>query len=205
MIIHDVPQNTPEWELLRSGIPTMSEGGRLTTSTGEPSKSMIGYAMELAAEKFAGKPVSSFKGTKATDRGHYLEPDAAEMYSFMRDVEVFKVGFVTDDKITYGCSPDRGVGEDGMIEIKCPETKEFFEILLYYRKHKRAKSKYIVQPQGQMMTWEKAWCDLVFYHPELPTLIIRQEPDNKIITSLKRQIEIVNGERDKFYQQLMEF
>jgi hypothetical protein len=205
MQVHNVDQNTPEWESLRAGIPTMSEGSKLVTSTGEPSKSMPEYAKVLAAEKYAGKPLSSFKGNKSTDRGHELEPDAAEVYSFMREIEVFKVGFVTDDDMTYGCSPDRGVGEDGMIEIKCLETKGHIDMLLYYRKNKKAKSTYIVQPQGQIMTWEKAWCDLVFYHPDLPTLIIRQEPDNKIITSLKRQIEIVNGERDRIYQQIKEF
>ncbi|MES0444920.1 MAG: YqaJ viral recombinase family protein [Desulfobacterales bacterium] len=204
MRAHNVKQNTPEWELLRAGKPTMSEGNKLVTSVGEPSKSMVEYAKTLAAEKYAGRALSSFHGNSSTDRGHTLEPDAAEMYSFMRDVEVFKVGFITDDEETYGCSPDRGVGENGMIEIKCLETKGHIDMLLYYQKNKKPKSTYIVQPQGQMMTWEKEWCDLVFYHPELPTLIIRQEPDDKIIVPLKRQIEIVCGERDKILTMIKE-
>lgn len=205
MLIHNVQQNTPEWDILRAGIPTMSAGGQLITSKGLPSDSWQNYAITLAAEKYAGKPMQEFFGNRWTERGHELEPEAADLYEFLKEEEVKIVGFITDDKVTYGCSPDRFVGERGLLEIKSLKTEEHIKVMMYYMKHKRVPSLYVIQPQGQILVCEKDWCDSFFYHPDLPPVIHRHEPNEKLITALRRQIEIVCAERDRIYQQLKEF
>lgn len=197
MIIHNVEQNSPEWDSLRAGKPTASCFKQLVTSKGEPSKQADSYASLLAAELYAGKPLSSFCGNAWTDRGHELEDDAALYYGFINDCEPEKVGFVTDDSESYGASPDRFIGGKGMIEIKCLKTENHVKIMEFYRKNKSVPADYIVQPQGQIMICERDWCDLIFFHPDLPAVIVRQMPNFTIIEALKRQITNVIGSRDE--------
>src|SRR5215472_2423599 len=54
------------------------------------------------------------------ERGLIVEADAADWYEFDHDVTVQRVGFITDDAHAVGCSPDRLVGDDGLLEIKAP-------------------------------------------------------------------------------------
>ena len=119
MIVHNVEQGTPEWFALRAGKPTASEFSKLITSTGEPSKSMAGYAITLAGEMYAGKPLDAWEGNAYTERGKILEADARRAYAFLNDVEPETVGFVSNDAVQYGCSPDSLINREGILEIKC--------------------------------------------------------------------------------------
>jgi hypothetical protein len=205
MKIHNVEQGTDEWLALRAGKPTASEFSKLITSKGEPSKSMPTYAAGLAAEKFAGKPLSSFNGNVWTDRGTELEPAARDLYAFTHNCEVDQVGFITDDAEQYGCSPDGLVGNDGMAEYKCQKTENHIKTLLYYKKYKKCPSDYVQQTQGQLLLAEREWDDLVFYHPDLPMLVIRQERDEEFIKKLQNQLALVVHERDKILEIIKEF
>ena len=196
MLIHDVEQNTEEWLALRAGKPTASNFSKLVTSKGEVSKSLSGYALTLAGELYAGKPLDAWQGNKHTERGHELEAAAISLYEFANDCTVERAGFVTDDKQTYGCSPDGLVGSSGGIEVKCQEAKGHIETLMYYNKHDKCPPLYVRQTQGQMWVCERKWCDLVFYHPELPLLTFRQEIDISFCAALNTQIKAVIEERD---------
>lgn len=204
MIIHEVDQNTEEWCALRAGIPTASEASKLVTGTGSVSKSMSGYAKKLACDLYAGKPVDAWEGNKFTDRGHEIEDEAAAAYELATGYETIKVGFCTDDLQRYGASPDRFVCDDGLVEIKCL-PKLHIDALLYYAKHKKCQPDRVPQTQMQMMVCEKAWCDLVFYHPDLPMLIIRQEPDSAFTRTLQEQLEACIRERDSIVEILKAF
>lgn len=204
MIIHTVEQNTPEWLSLRAGLPTASAFSKLVTSTGAPSKSINDYALLLANEKYAGCDLDGFEGNKHTERGHELEDDAAQWYGLIKDFPVDVIGFVTDDNKIMGCSPDR-MSDNVMVEIKCLGAKAHTTALMYYKKHGKMPTAFIQQTQGQMMICEKERCDLVFYHPKLPKLIIRSEPDEKFLDSLLDQIHEVSNIRDEIYNTLLEF
>lgn len=192
-----IDQRSPEWWALRCGKPTASEFSSLVTSKGEPSKSLAGYAMTLAIEKYAGKPVDAWEGNAHTDRGRELEARALELYEFTRDVEVTPVGFVTTDDGITGCSPDGLIGGEGMLEIKCLKGENHGEAIVYFQKHGRCQPKYIQQTQGQLMIAERKWCDLLFYHPELPALVIRQHPIRELHAALRLGIRDVIAERDE--------
>jgi putative phage-type endonuclease len=197
MLIHDIEQNTPEWLELRAGMPTASAFSKIITSTGAPSKSLTGYAMELAGELYAGKPLDAWEGNAHTQRGHDLEPEAASLYEFANDVELQTVGFVTDDAQTYGCSPDRLAGDDGIVEIKCQAAKGHIETMMYFDKNGKCPASYVPQVQGQLFICARKWADLVFYHPELPPLTIRQEIDPEFSVKLLAQITATLHERDE--------
>ncbi len=197
MIIHDVVQRSPEWYGLRAGLPTASEFSKLITSKGEPSKSMAGYALTLAAEKFAGKPVDAWEGNSWTERGREMETQAAALYEFAHDASIVPVGFVTDDEGEMGCSPDGFVGDDGLVEFKALKAENHVKAILYWRKNGTGPPDYVQQSQGQMLICERAWCDLVFFHPELPLLVIRQTPSVELQAALCEQLPLLRGERDR--------
>jgi hypothetical protein len=177
-------------------MPTASEFSRLVTSKGAASASLSGYAHELAGELFAGMRLDAFDGNTWTTRGQDLEEEAGRAYAFDRDVEITPCGFVTNDENTAGGSPDGLVGDDGLIEIKCLKAENHLGALTYYKKHNTAPSGYIQQTQGYLMLTGRKWIDLVFYHPNLPLHIIRQEPDAEFQAALRKGIKDVCQERD---------
>jgi len=177
MKIHDVEQNTPEWLALRAGMPTASAFNRIVTSTGAASKQIEDYALELAAAIYAGGEVDAWEGNAYTDRGHELEPEAVCSYEFLTGKTAEVVGFVTNDSEVFGCSPDRLVGDDGLLEIKCQIAKNHLKTIMAYEKSKKPPAAYMAQVQGQLMITARKWCDLFFYHPTLPSLSIRILPD----------------------------
>lgn len=191
--------------MLRAGMPTSSEFSNVVTGKGEPSKSMEKYATTLAAELYAGKPLSGFEGNIWTERGKELEDNARSTYEFLTSREVEQAGFITDDDEKYGCSPDGLVGDNGMTEFKCLKTENHVDILVFYKKYKKCPAKYIQQTQGQLLIAEREWCDLTFYHPELPPLIVRQTPIPDVVTGLTIHLEALLEMRDKILAIIKEY
>lgn len=182
MIVHDVEQGSPEWLSCRLGIPTASEFDKIITAGGQPSKQAGAYADRLLAEIMVGKPVDPFKGNSWTERGNELEPDAAAFYELQRDVETVRVGFCTDDSRTMGASPDRFVGEDGLLEIKCPATHTHIKTLL----DQNLDRDHYPQVQGQLLVTGRKWADIISYHPEMPPLIVRVGRDEAYLSAMRK-------------------
>lgn len=196
MLIHDIEQRSEAWMKIRCGMPTASEFSKLITSKGDVSKSLTGYAHTLAAELYAGRPIDEFQATAYMERGREMEAQAISFYTFMKDAEVAPVGFITDDFKAEGCSPDGLVGDDGMVEVKCLKAANHVATVLFHQKHGRCPTDYVQQTQGQLMIAGRAWCDLIFFHPDLPLLVIRQEPDAAIHAALRKALVQVRAERD---------
>lgn len=196
MILHDVEQRSPEWYALRVGMPTASEFSRLMTSDGSRSKSLEGYALTLAADLFAGKPLDTFEGTAWTERGRELEAEALRLYEFANEVDLKPIGLVTNDDKTAGCSPDALVNGNGMVEVKCLKAENHIKAILYFQKHGRCPTDYVQQTQGQLWLCEREWCDLIFYHPDLPRLTIRQTSSAQLHKALGLAVLEVCQERD---------
>lgn len=191
MKTHDIEQGTDAWHQLRSSIPTASQFDKLLTSKGEKSKQIEGVINEKVANVIAGETLETWQGNQWTERGHELEPLAAEHYEFIYpERNVQEVGFVTDDDETCGCSPDRLVDDNGLLEIKCPKPDTHVSYLL----SGKCPAKYYLQVQGQLMITGREWCDFMSYHPKLPELIVRVERDEKIITALRERIKYFNDE-----------
>lgn len=196
MKIHTCEQRSAEWYRLRAGIPTASEFSCLVTSTGAPSKSLPKYARQLAAEAFAGRTLDAWEGNQWTNRGKDLEAEAIRLYEFATDQVVTPVGFVTNDSVSAGCSPDGFVGNDGLVEVKCLKADNHVEAVLYHQKNGRCQPDYVQQSQGQIWLCERKWCDLIIYHPVLPLLVIRQTPDQAVIAGIIDGVATVARERD---------
>lgn len=185
MIVHTCEQGSPEWLALRAGIPTASAFDRILTPRGEPSKSAKPYMLALLAERVMGHPIAEYV-SMPMKRGSQVESEAVSWYEALRDVETTAVGFITNDERTIGASPDRLVGDDGLLETKCP-FKEYIHMdyLLGGELHEAHR----VQVQGQLWVTGRAWCDLVSYHPDLPTSITRCQRDDIFISKLAKAVE----------------
>jgi hypothetical protein len=93
------------------------------------------------------------------------EEGAKAAYSFMRDATVDPAGFDIHLAIPdFGASPDGYIGNDGLLEIKCPNTATHIETLL----GGGVDGKYITQMQVQMAVTGRKWCDFVSFDPRLP-------------------------------------
>ena len=145
---------------------------------------------ELVAERFMRRPTEQFS-TPWQIRGSFLESEAGRYYAFIRDCEPETVGFITNDAGTVGCSPDRLVGDDALLEIKCPAPHTQIGYLL----NQGPSAKYKPQIQGQLwLCGKRDWCDLLSYHPELPVALVRVERDDKFIAILSDAVERFSDE-----------
>jgi hypothetical protein len=122
---------------------------------------------------------------KHTERGNKLEPIARSIYEIETGNTVKQVGFIEYNDYV-GCSPDGLVGDDGGIEIKCPDDKEYFKLLL--EKEGAISSDYMWQVQMNLLITERKWWDLIFYNPNYKQTIIvfRIYPDEEAQKKLKQ-------------------
>jgi predicted phage-related endonuclease len=103
-----------------------------------------------------------------------------------------------------GASPDGLVGDDGLLEIKCPNTATHIETLL----SQIVPGKYNTQMQFQMACTGRSWCDFVSFDNRLPAelqLFVKRVPrDNMYIRLMEEEIVKFLNELDIKIAQLME-
>lgn len=165
MIITDIAQGTEEWRQMRLGKVTASRVADIIarTKTGY-SASRANYLTELVLERVTGIPADRFQ-SEAMRQGTELEPLARATYEFETDSVVEQIAFATHPDIPMsGASPDGLVGEDGLIEIKCPQPAAHLDVLLT----DTVPAKYITQMMWQMAVLGRQWCDFVSFNPSFP-------------------------------------
>jgi len=158
-------QGTAEWLSERAGKVTASRIADLMAKTKSgPGAARKNYMADLLTERLTGLPKDSFTST-AMQWGTDQEPRARAMYTFLTDNSVLETGFVPHPTLGQtGASPDGLVSEDGLVEIKCPNTATHIETL----RGAKIDSKYIKQMHWQMICCEREWCDFVSFDPRLP-------------------------------------
>jgi hypothetical protein len=185
MIHHDVVQGTEAWLQLRAGIPTASQFHKIITpKTRKLSSQADDYLHKLCAERILGRYLEDTKAFYWAERGKQLEDVARAWYEGVHNVETTQIGFITNDDRTVGASPDRLVGEDGLLEIKCPSPQVHMGYLL----DDPVSADYWLQVQGQLWIAGREWCDVVSYHDELPSTVIRVDRDIETIVMLENAI-----------------
>ena len=191
-------QSSEEWFAARLGKVTASRLSDVlaTIKTGEAA-ARANYRIELVAERLTGKSTPGFTSA-AMQWGVECEPMARSAYETETGLIVTEVGFVDHPTIAMaGASPDGLVGDDGLIEIKCPETKTHIETLT----SKKAPSKYIPQMQWQMACTGRQWVDFVSFDPRLPEHlmleIIRVDRDQLLIDQYSEAVSIFLAEVSK--------
>jgi len=196
-IFHDMAQYSEVYDRLKLGIPTSSNFHKIITPQGKPSKQWREYACVLIAERILQRRIE-FYNSPAMERGLIVEADAADWYEFDRDVITQRIGFITDDDQTMGCSPDRLVGHEGLLEIKAPLPHTQVEYWISGEVSERFRP----QLQGQLYISQRSWVDIVCWHDVLPKLVMRVEPDEKFIKALDRELQIFNYFIDRVMEKI---
>lgn len=180
MKVLDAPQGTDQWLDDRAGILSASNFDKLITTKGEPSKQKEKYIFQLAAECLSGIKEESFQSA-AMLKGIETEQEAVDFYELQNSVETKEVGFCLHDSGKFGASPDRLVGEDGLLEIKCPLPSTQIGYLL----NGGLDTDYFQQVQGQLLVSGRKWCDLISYSRGLKPVIIRVTRNEAFLEKLE--------------------
>jgi putative phage-type endonuclease len=110
-----VEQRSEEWFAARRGRVTGSAVGAILGLS--PFMTADDVLRRMVREKFDAP--SEFVGNVATDWGIANEPGAIIDYEIETGITVKPAGFYTHQE-WLGASPDGLVGEEGLIEVKCP-------------------------------------------------------------------------------------
>lgn len=193
MIVHNVEQGSEEWHQIRLVCPTASRFKDILTPPKKKSDSMsrtaFAYMAECFAERAIGEPVDGVS-SPWMERGQRQESEALDFYrAFLAPAgaEVKRVGFVTLDAgpLAPGCSPDALVGEDGGLELKIHGAAKHAAFMF---EPERFLAMHRAQVQGALWIAGRAWWHLVAYHPTMPPVVHRVEPDLEYIANLAERV-----------------
>lgn len=159
-------QRSEEWFAKRAGAFTASRMADLMARTKSgPAASRKNMITTLAIERLTGQCVETYTNA-AMQRGIELEREALDAYSFECGVAVQQIDYIHHPEIPrVGCSPDGLVGDDGMVEVKCPSAQAKHLEALRSGAHAQ---EYRWQLQHQLFVTRREWVDAVSYDPRFP-------------------------------------
>jgi putative phage-type endonuclease len=184
-----IEQRSPEWFQQRLGRATASRISDIVAKTKSGySASRANYMAQLVVERMTNKQAESYSNA-AMEWGTEQEPLARAAYEAEVDVLVEEVGMIDHPTVEMsGASPDGLVGDDGLVEIKCPTTATHIDTLM----GEQAPKKYYDQMQWQMACTGRKWCDFVSFDPRMPEglqlFVKRVERDDEYIAMLESEV-----------------
>lgn len=197
----DCEQGTPEWERIRAGRITASAFDRVLPR----GKGAETYALELVSERLTGKPLPNFT-SKQTDWGNEHEGAARAMVMLELGVPVDQVGFlIRGDIPTVGASPDGLIGDDTMLEIKCPYTSKMH---LATALSGAVPKEYVAQVQGQLWVADRDKAVFASYDPRMPAglqlVTVDVERDPKLFPKIDEALRWFAGHVDELETRIRE-
>jgi putative phage-type endonuclease len=205
--IIDCVQGGQEWFQARMGCVTSSRVAdavaKLKRSTNE-SAARYNLRMEMMCELLTGNPSQHFV-SQWMEEGRDKEPLARAEYELLTGSTVEQIGFIYHPTIKRaGASPDGLIGDDGLIEIKCPKDTTHLRYLM----DDAVPEEYQPQMLWQMACTERAWCDFVSYSPEVPEpyqlFIKRFERDDAVIAGMELEVNFFLEQVDESLNLLKE-
>lgn len=200
-----IEQGSKEWLELRLGKVTASRiADVLAKGKSGEALSREDYRYELVVQRLTGDPGESFTNA-AMEWGTATEPQARIAYEAFADIFVEQVPFVLHPTIEwFGCSPDGLIGDKGLLEIKCPNSKTHIK----YLNAGKPPAKYVPQMQCQMAVTGRKWCDFVSFDPRLPgdlqLFVVRLDRDEDYIKSMEAEVVKFLSEVETMFKQLKE-
>lgn len=199
-----IQQGTTEWLTERLGHVTAS---RITDvlakgKSGE-AKTRESYRWELVSQRMTGIIKDGFTN-KAMEHGTATEPEARIHYEVTHGVFVDQVGFLKHPTIKWvGASPDGLVGDEGGLEIKCPNTDTHLQTIA----SGKAPAKYYGQMQMGMWVTGRKWWDFVSYDPRIQQknlryFCVRVMRDEEYIADMEREVLLFLSEVEEVINNL---
>lgn len=187
----NILQRSDDWYAERCGKVTASQVKDLNAKPSK-GKALNALGLTILAERLTGVQ-------KETPTNFYMqwgidnEPHAIAAYENETGFFVNGTGLIDHPFIEmFGASPDGLVGENGQIEVKCPDTTTHLNTLLT----KEVPEEHIPQITSQLACTRREWCDFVSYdprlEPELQIIIIRVFAKDLNIEGLERDVRAFN-------------
>ena len=190
----EMRQGTPEWRQARCGKITSSCFGKvMTRGRGKDAawgQTAFTYMMDVLGERLSGNPGDEIS-SKYLEWGHIHEPTARALYTWRIGQPVTLTGFVPHPEMDgVGGSPDGLVGDDGVMEIKCPYTVRTHLETIY--ENEINDKDYQWQVQGNLWVTGRKWLDFVSFQPSVPEElqlhVIRVTRDEDMIEELDERV-----------------
>jgi putative phage-type endonuclease len=200
----NAPQRTDDWLKERCGCATASRFADIMAriKAGEAATRRK-YRIQVVTERLTGRPTPSYQNA-AMMWGVQTEPEARMAYEAERGVIVHETGFIKHPTIEWcGASPDGIIADDGMLELKCPESTTHLE----WMESGKAPPEHMPQIQGQMAVTGRQWVDFASYDPRFPEglqlFIVRVPRDDAYIKELEAGVSAFLAEVDAVVSKLM--
>lgn len=187
----DCEQGSQEWFKWRCGCVGASRVAdaiaKLKRKDGEAA-CRRDLKFELVGEILTGRNSEHYL-SKWMELGIEREPLARAEYELQNGCYVETVGWVCHPSIKMaGASPDGVIGEDGLLEIKCPKLETHLSYIL----NDCVPEEYLPQMLWQMGCCDRKWNDFVSYHPDLPDglqLFVKRLERTKEVDAVIRGME----------------
>ena len=190
--VHHCDQKSPEWLAARCGRLTGSRAADAFTKTKTNPKwtaDRKNLRTTLTLERLTGQPQERKAGGYQIRDGETREPHARRFYEVTTGMVVRECGFISDNEIPIGCSPDGYIGDfEGLVSIKCPLAATHLETLTRLHEWTQAQQlpaeqiaamtlkahtliipeEYRWQIQHELYVTGAAWCDYLSYDASFP-------------------------------------
>lgn len=182
-VYSDAPQKSPEWFAIRRGKVTASRlqdwmsVSKAKATVGKPLKARLDYEKELVFEQQFETSFQKWVSPAMQD-GIDFEDYARKQYEQITGLIALECGAWYND--VFCASPDRVVGDDGLLEIKILKDNSFLEVVAADPEttHEGVPEKHWKQIQGQLRASGRQWCDYVAVNFNTKKVaIIRVLPD----------------------------
>ena len=168
-IYRDIEQRSREWFEIRKLKFTASNATAIRAN----GKGLETLAKELVRDYYSSRAYEEYAldvNSKHLARGCKFEDTARSIYELETGEKVEQVAFVEKSKYI-GCSPDGLVGLDGLLEIKNPDDKVFFDYVLTGK----IDSSHYNQIQMQLYVTGRKWCDYFVFNPNFtPNYVLKR-------------------------------
>lgn len=161
----DAPQRSEAWFTARLGRLTGSRAGDMlaTIKSGEAA-ARRDLRAQLVIERLTGRVAEDAYVNADMQRGIDLESAALAAYEARTGDLVTACGFLQHATLMAGYSPDGLVGDDGLLEIKCPKMATHYKRLT----SSSAPSEVLAQVRHGLWLTGRVWADIVSYDDRFP-------------------------------------
>jgi putative phage-type endonuclease len=196
-----IPQQSAAWVRERVGCLTASrmKDAMAVLKNGKPAEARNKLLMEIVAERMADCAADHYV-TAAMQWGIDNEPFAASAYENETGALLMPASFYRHPRIEhFGASPDRLLGDDGLVEIKCPSTPRYVE----WRLAGVVPDEHKPQMIAQLACTGRRYVDFVAFDPRVvngPRLFIRRyEPTAEEIAAVETAAVEFLAEADRMF------
>ena len=198
--VFDCPQYSEEWYACRRGLPTASEFHKLFMTgqkKGEASKTRRRYMLDLIGERLTGQPRETFS-SRHMERGKDMEPEAIDLYAMLTDTTPEPVGFIRNGQA--GCSPDRLIDSDGLVQIKTMLPPLLLDLHLTTKPEDY--DEHDAQLYGELWVTGREWNELFVYWPGIKPYRKRVYRDEAKMAQIAFGVEVFLNEMEELMSKL---